>query len=938
MDFESSNIMSRSCMQFLMCVVVVLCFGVIADPVSAWTDIEEVGNWYPSPNGISERTPYKGDFVMNVGELHVNISNFGLIGSKAGSICSYCDVPSAQWPAGSGVEYLWAAGLWVGGVMLGEKLVSTGMYDAEIRSRPGTEEVIYEAISGRITFPEGNDLAGGKRLPESGADDDDDDFIDEETLDGYDNDEDGFIDEDFGQVGNQMMVCTQYDNTRLASEYYSDHTPLNLKIVQSSYAWENDDADDFVGFDFKITNIGVASISDVYLGFFADSDIGKVNRPGRADDDLAGSFDGMVMAKDGSFVPVSVGYMYDKDGDGGEATGFFGIIFLGHDVDPTGLRAPQSVKLRSYQAFSGQSAFDQGGDPTNDAERYELLSADERDPNTNEAKENDFRFMVSAGPFKELEPDNSLNFQAGLVVGEGLEGLKANAAEAALTFYGNFFNIDNNVETGVQGRETRVCLSDYASSGGQNPIYTFRADYMDTTCVTQEFVLSQPMIEADDLYFDTEANDQCVYVNMDNCFECARQNGERCTGSNDLIQTWDCKDPEDVTPDADKAAGCTGVSGNEFQISWLVGMAPPPPGMRLWPTDAAVHVYWDNVSEITPDIRQNKIDFESYRIWRADNWDRPFGSSIENGPESNLWQLLNEYDIANYYYNERIFQSGGLDTTVIDTLPLGRNTGLEAISYRPRCLDDLQYYGLKDAMQTVIDADSLGLMSKRPSLLDRFGSVVPGFEGLLPWQGYPAILDTFFMCAGREKTSITTSSKEPVQFYEYIDSDIHNGFLYFYSVTASDHAIDIDGDDVTVIGSGLVGDPGSSFSSTSPGTSAQSAEDRARYGANIYVYPNPATRDALEEFQELSPNADDPTGVRVKFANLPQADNTIRIFSLNGDLIQTIEHDGTGGFGEAEWNLVSRNGQEVVSGIYLYSVISAGESFDDFIGKFVVIR
>ncbi len=54
--------------------------------------------------------------------------------------------------------------------------------------------------------------------------------------------------------------------------------------------------------------------------------------------------------------------------------------------------------------------------------------------------------------------------------------------------------------------------------------------------------------------------------------------------------------------------------------------------------------------------------------------------------------------------------------------------------------------------------------------------------------------------------------------------------------------------------------------------------------------------------------------------------------------MQTIEHDGTGGSGHASWNLMSRNGQEVVSGVYLYSVQSDIDAFDDFVGKFVVVR
>ena len=90
--------------------------------------------------------------------------------------------------------------------------------------------------------------------------------------------------------------------------------------------------------------------------------------------------------------------------------------------------------------------------------------------------------------------------------------------------------------------------------------------------------------------------------------------------------------------------------------------------------------------------------------------------------------------------------------------------------------------------------------------------------------------------------------------------------------------------------------------------------------------------------QELNPNSEDPTGVRVTFTNLPQAINTIQIFTVSGDLVQTISHSGLDGSGQASWNLMSRNGQEIVSGVYLYTVQSDDSSFEDFVGKFVVVR
>jgi hypothetical protein len=71
------------------------------------------------------------------------------------------------------------------------------------------------------------------------------------------------------------------------------------------------------------------------------------------------------------------------------------------------------------------------------------------------------------------------------------------------------------------------------------------------------------------------------------------------------------------------------------------------------------------------------------------------------------------------------------------------------------------------------------------------------------------------------------------------------------------------------------------------------------------------------------------------FMGLPRARATIRIWTVAGDHVATVEHDGTGGSGQAAWNLVSRNGQEVSSGVYLYTVESALGSAR---GRFVVIR
>ncbi len=909
--------------------------------VSAFSELPPAEN-SNNPSGVMV---LDGSFVMNVGEVHININNTGLIGSTPGSAEPFSEVPSCQWPAGSGNEYLFSAGLWVGGVMLGGPRVSTGGPRSEWKPLSDMQYTMYEGVGGKILRPPGNLAASGRRFPESGSDDDEDGIQDEEILNGFDDDGDGEIDEDFAQIGNQMFVCTNYDNTRLSMEEFSDHQPLNLEMVQTCMQWENDQVDDFVGFDYTIKNIGVTDITNVFIGFFADSDLGPRGMGDIFNDDMAGSWRGPVRASDGSWVPVEVGYMWDN-AETNPLDGYFGVLFLGHDTDPTERTAPSHVGLRTFQSFSSQASFEQGGDPQNDAQRYELLSAEPADWDANATREGDFRFLVSAGPFATLAPGSTLDFQVGMVVGPGRSGLLANCAEAALTWYGiqtdtiaaqpQISNPNNLVEIGELGRETMLCREDFdLEPGGVNPFDNIFLDFGDTSCVSPQWLLGQDRVTDDELFYynfgpgDTR---QCAMFNMDNCFECIRQLGPLCDDAALENGVWKCNQ-EGV----EGQVGCTGVEGNETTVNWLVGMAPPPPGLRLWAADNRVHVFWDDRSQTTPDIRLHEVDFESYRVWRADNWDRPFGSSATNGPASSLWQMIAEFDIVNNFVSILESPQG----TVFDTIPLGANTGMEVVSYTPRILTDPQFDGLAEAMQQVVDNDPDGSLTRRPHLRNSQGQVRQEYVGLVRWESYPAALDTFFMVAYRAPDATNSvREKHSIQFHEYIDRNIHNGFTYFYSVTATDHAL-LAGNESPInlpMGPGLGGDPGSSFDFTVPGTEAQSAEDRQRDGSNIYVFPNPATRDALAEYQQMHPSGNDPTGVRVTFTNLPESQSTISIFTVAGDLVQTIEHDGLGGVGHASWNLVSRNHQEINSGIYLYSVQADDSRFDDFLGKFVVVR
>ena len=110
----------------------------------------------------------------------------------------------------------------------------------------------------------------------------------------------------------------------------------------------------------------------------------------------------------------------------------------------------------------------------------------------------------------------------------------------------------------------------------------------------------------------------------------------------------------------------------------------------------------------------------------------------------------------------------------------------------------------------------------------------------------------------------------------------------------------------------------------------------------VTVFPNPYKINGgyMEAgYEELSDfSRDENRARRIHFANLPK-EATIRIYTLDGDLVRELQHPCNCPLQEGEsmmaWDLISRNTQAVVSGIYLYSVESEQGTQ---VGKFVIIK
>ena len=166
--------------------------------------------------------------------------------------------------------------------------------------------------------------------------------------------------------------------------------------------------------------------------------------------------------------------------------------------------------------------------------------------------------------------------------------------------------------------------------------------------------------------------------------------------------------------------------------------------------------------------------------------------------------------------------------------------------------------------------------------------------------------------------------------YEYLDENgVFNGFRYFYNLSAyritefgifEQSAVLSDINNINNQPNAIAVKP-----ETAP---IQVEADMDK----IKVVPNPYVISAAWDEARLGNTPFGEPIRNIAFTHLPTP-CTIKIFTVDGDLVQTLEH--TSQSGREEWNLLTSERRTVASGIYFYHVKSAiGEK----VGRFAIIR
>jgi hypothetical protein len=167
--------------------------------------------------------------------------------------------------------------------------------------------------------------------------------------------------------------------------------------------------------------------------------------------------------------------------------------------------------------------------------------------------------------------------------------------------------------------------------------------------------------------------------------------------------------------------------------------------------------------------------------------------------------------------------------------------------------------------------------------------------------------------------------------YEYQDTtDVYNGFDYFYNLTVYRYS-----DLGFIEESILLADinninnfPGAI--TLEPKTQPATTKDNIN---KIKVVPNPFVVSARWDEARIGNYAYGEPIRNIAFTNIPSP-CTIKIFTVDGDLVKTLNHPSSSA-GRAEWNLLSSENRPVASGIYFFHVKSdVGEK----VGRFAIIR
>ena len=874
--------------------------------------------------------------------MWMNITNWGFFGNrKIGTSEAMEDpeypgtwAPQCEYPGGSDVQYLFMGTLWVGALVQEEGYefprVSTG-------SEGWFQPRIYEFFPG------------------SGPDD----GIEERTtranqwnrLGDYISHPLAVSEQDFIAVFSDTLTDPYWLNS---DPIDGPHYPLGIKIIQKSYSWTYNYAQDFIIIDYEIENIASNYLKNVYVGLYVDADVGRIDEfPDWHQDDICGFqryyyYERPDGIQDSLFIDIA----FIADNDGRPSSAASGTDFMSPDV--TGTRVVRAPNPRLQTAFNwwisnGNPDLDFGpswiddlsggwtntfGTPVGDARKYFVMSNREFD--YDQVYVNNEEYLIDLS--QELHYRNPAS-------GEWVDeehNWKIEILDVAADL--------------ANGYDTRYLLSwgplgvfDHTDEAGND---IFRLNPGEKFNMTIGYV-------AGDNFHDT-ANPQISANEIDPAkfnFTDLRYNAAWAAWvyDNPMVDTPIYNYGYDGNPDIHDADGSQGDGVMDTGDGWF-GEDTGSDGLYaiLEPGEDSTAVYYFGVFKghySGPDADGSEMNGKLDP--GEDDW---------SGPEYFFSEKYGELDFG-YMRNNYILNAGdgipdfqGPPPPPIPELKY-EITENEVILKWSKIPSEDPFY--QDPFSRMQDFEGYKIYISTSGLENDFSLIADldrvdfsYFSETDSMATYPdtrtnAPADTVidFKTLYRRAVGLNTgleSLMDSDSTYTFVFQNIHSLYPKWYSITAYDY-----------------GDP---RTGTGPLETARTAN--AIYIAPsglpqnpVMVVPNPYRAYLDYTIQHIDgsswENQDDgsiefypESDRRLEFINLPEK-ALIRVFTIAGDLVAVIPHNIEGDsntgwvsdYSEA-WDLNSRNLQQVCSGLYLFSVEDYTTENKGKIsaGKFVIIR
>nr|MBN2277769.1 hypothetical protein [candidate division Zixibacteria bacterium] len=825
---------------------------------------------------VNADAPYVMFTIHDINKLGVTITNMGSIGTGyIGEEVTGSSAPSCNYPYPTNLKYMFAGTFWIGAVVGRDTLVSVGADGWQL-----TREMWPDP------YPRGEIESHSIIDPE-----------DEEALSEQD-----FIAIYTDTVTNPGYVSIDPTDGR-------PHRPLNIEITQRSYGWSYSYAEDFILFDYSIKNIGRHELDQIYMGLYLDAEVTPSS--GNYDDftdDICG-FRRYVDSHQGcGFIDtINVAWVTDNDGRPGVpqpcSSGFELTSVLGMRV----VRTPSDSLKYSFNWWisNPDASLDFGprmaGTPVDPFRDFGgFLGTPEGDKN---------KYYV----MRHTEFDYDQLFSA---MDHTAAGWLPPSPDAA-----NF----------ADGYDTRFLLSfgPFTISPGEILPVSFAlvagADFH-TRCEAFDELFKTNPTQAD-RYYDylnfSELGKNAMWASWiyDNPGVDTDGDGENfgkyriCAYESTLVFDTIEYEPEIVIETSLVYLQADTLWYEGDGVPDFRGASPPPaPVLRIQPridefNQGELKILWNGfLSETTKDVFSSQVDFEGYRVYM----------SLSNLARDYI--VLCSFDLQDY--NKYVWNSHRSLWELLD--PPFTIDSLKELY--PNIGDHPEYYGRDNIFHWMDSAFYFAAQDWNQSDLSDNRYI----HKMYPDQPPPTTLNLDSVAVYYPE-ELTEEGYFKYYEYEYIIDRLLPSRLYYVSVTAFDY-----------------GAPASGLESleTNPGTNAvaEYAQNRTSLvesqGLDVIVYPNPYRIDgqyrALGFEGRGQDNAPDDRVRAIHFTNLPHK-CTIRIFSIDGDLIREIVHDYPLDDPQSmhdKWDVITRNTQAPVSGIYYYSVES---EYGSQLGKIVLI-